>query len=79
MRSKTRTVRFITAKHRSITSPWTEGYGGGVKPDGLAEGARTMKFFTNKADISEIRKAREVGILDGVTTNPPLVSKVGRP
>lgn len=38
-----------------------------------------MKFFIDTADISEIRKAREVGILDGVTTNPSLVSKVKRP
>lgn len=38
-----------------------------------------MKFFIDTADINEIRKAREFGILDGVTTNPSLVSKVKRP
>jgi len=38
-----------------------------------------MKFFIDTADIQEIRKARAVGILDGVTTNPSLVSKIGRP
>ncbi len=38
-----------------------------------------MKFFIDTADINEIRKAREVGILDGVTTNPSLVSKIKRP
>ena len=38
-----------------------------------------MKFFIDTADIGEIRRAREVGILDGVTTNPSLVSKVRRP
>jgi len=38
-----------------------------------------MKFFIDTANIGEIRKARDLGILDGVTTNPSLVSKVGRP
>ena len=38
-----------------------------------------MKFFIDTADIEEIRQARDLGILDGVTTNPSLVSKVGRP
>jgi transaldolase len=38
-----------------------------------------MKFFIDTADIKEIRRAKEVGILDGVTTNPSLVSKIGRP
>lgn len=38
-----------------------------------------MKFFIDTADIIEIQKARELGILDGVTTNPSLVSKIGRP
>lgn len=38
-----------------------------------------MKFFIDTADINEIRKAREFGILDGVTTNPSLVSRVKRP
>ncbi|TFH42712.1 MAG: fructose-6-phosphate aldolase [Chrysiogenales bacterium] len=38
-----------------------------------------MKFFIDTADISEIRRAKEAGILDGVTTNPTLVAKTGRP
>ncbi len=38
-----------------------------------------MKFFIDTADINEIRKAKQMGILDGVTTNPSLVSKVKRP
>jgi len=38
-----------------------------------------MKFFIDTADIQEIKMARELGILDGVTTNPSLVSKIGRP
>jgi len=35
-----------------------------------------MKFFIDTADIDEIREANSLGILDGVTTNPTLISKV---
>jgi len=38
-----------------------------------------MKFFVDTADISEIRELAAVGILDGVTTNPSLIAKTGRP
>jgi transaldolase len=38
-----------------------------------------MKFFIDSADIQEIRKANERGWVDGVTTNPSLVAKIGRP
>ncbi|MCG1666719.1 MAG: fructose-6-phosphate aldolase [Thermoplasmata archaeon] len=34
-----------------------------------------MKIFLDTANIDEIRKALELGILDGVTTNPTLISK----
>ena len=37
-----------------------------------------MKFFIDTANIEEIRKAASWGILDGVTTNPSLVSKEGK-
>jgi transaldolase len=37
-----------------------------------------MKFFIDTADVGEIRKAAEMGVLDGVTTNPSLVAKTGR-
>ena len=37
-----------------------------------------MKFFIDTADVAEIREANELGILDGVTTNPSLVAKSGR-
>jgi transaldolase len=37
-----------------------------------------MKFFIDTANIGEIKKANELGMLDGVTTNPSLVSKEGR-
>jgi transaldolase len=37
-----------------------------------------MKFFIDTANVEEIKKAAEMGLLDGVTTNPSLVSKEGR-
>ncbi len=37
-----------------------------------------MKFFIDTANVAEIRKAWEVGVIDGVTTNPSLMSKENR-
>lgn len=37
-----------------------------------------MKFFIDTANIEEIKEAASLGILDGVTTNPSLVSKEGK-
>ena len=34
-----------------------------------------MKFFIDTANLSEIKKAWDAGIIDGVTTNPSLISK----
>jgi len=36
-----------------------------------------MKFFIDTANLNEIKEAASFGILDGVTTNPSLVSKEG--
>src|SRR3989304_201189 len=41
--------------------------------------AKEMKFFIDTADVKEIREAHSLGILDGVTTNPSLIAKTGRP
>ena len=38
-----------------------------------------MKFFVDTAEISEIRELADTGLLDGVTTNPSLASKSGKP
>ena len=38
-----------------------------------------MQFFLDTAIIDEIREAVEWGVVDGVTTNPSLVAKAGRP
>lgn len=37
-----------------------------------------MKFFIDTANVDEIRKANELGVIDGVTTNPSLIAKEGR-
>lgn len=37
-----------------------------------------MKFFIDTADVQEIREAHELGLVDGVTTNPSLIAKSGR-
>lgn len=38
-----------------------------------------MKIFLDTAELKEIREAAELGILDGVTTNPSLIAKAGKP
>ena len=37
-----------------------------------------MKFFVDTAEIDEIRELNELGMVDGVTTNPSLIRKSGR-
>ena len=37
-----------------------------------------MKFFIDTANVEEIVRAKELGMVDGVTTNPSLVAKEGR-
>ncbi|MCA0278011.1 MAG: fructose-6-phosphate aldolase [Proteobacteria bacterium] len=37
-----------------------------------------MKFFVDTADVKDIRELNELGLLDGVTTNPSLILKSGR-
>jgi transaldolase len=36
-----------------------------------------MKFFIDTANLNEIREATELGLIDGVTTNPSLIAKEG--
>ena len=38
-----------------------------------------MKFFLDTANLDELRKGAEWGIVDGVTTNPSLIAKEGKP
>ncbi len=37
-----------------------------------------MKFFIDTANVEEIKKANEMGVICGVTTNPSLIAKEGR-
>lgn len=37
-----------------------------------------MKFFVDTADVKDIRELNDLGLLDGVTTNPSLILKAGR-
>ena len=36
-----------------------------------------MKFFIDTANLDQIREAKDLGVLDGVTTNPSLMAKEG--
>ncbi len=36
-----------------------------------------MKFFIDTANLAQIKEAHDLGILDGVTTNPSLMAKEG--
>jgi transaldolase len=38
-----------------------------------------VKIFLDTANLDELKKAAEWGIVDGVTTNPSLIAKEGRP
>lgn len=38
-----------------------------------------MKIFIDSADLDEIREANSMGLVDGVTTNPTLIAKTGKP
>ena len=37
-----------------------------------------MKFFLDTANVEEIKRINELGLVDGVTTNPTIISKEGR-
>ncbi|WP_437743536.1 fructose-6-phosphate aldolase [Sorangium sp. So ce1504] len=38
-----------------------------------------MKVFIDSGDIAEIKEAQSMGVIDGVTTNPSLLAKAGKP
>src|SRR3569623_1988721 len=37
-----------------------------------------MKFFADTAEVNDIKELHELGLLDGITTNPSLIAKSGR-
>ncbi len=38
-----------------------------------------MEIFLDSADLNEIRDVADMGVIDGITTNPSLIAKTGRP
>lgn len=44
----------------------------------MSKGGLTMKIFLDTANIDEIREGVELGVIDGVTTNPSLIAREGR-
>lgn len=50
-----------------------------LDPRRRATFTKVMEIFIDTADIDEIRDAAAMGVIDGVTTNPSLVAKTGRP
>lgn len=38
-----------------------------------------MKFFLDSADLAEIEALHDIGLVDGITTNPSIIAKSGRP
>src|SRR5690606_4928262 len=63
-----------TIKNRKALYP--AGNGLKFKNNGT-DGQKIMKFFIDTASLSEIKEANEMGLIDGVTTNPSLVAKEG--
>ena len=43
----------------------------------LIKNRTTMKFFIDTANLDQIKEAKDLGVLDGVTTNPSLMAKEG--
>jgi len=37
-----------------------------------------MKFFVDSADLDQIAELNDIGLVDGVTTNPSIIAKSGR-
>ena len=37
-----------------------------------------MKFFVDTAELDQIKELHDLGMVDGVTTNPSLIAKSGR-
>ena len=46
-------------------------------PEATMLGRECMKFFIDTASLAQIKEAQDLGVLDGVTTNPSLMAKEG--
>src|ERR1700727_337113 len=69
----------------AFTSAATERYGFATNPlSGLFQGegmipSVDMKIFIDSGETKDIKEAHDMGLIDGVTTNPTLASKSGKP
>src|SRR5476649_1904750 len=77
---------FSTDAGRAASTPSPCGWGAesleivATRQSGLlAIGVFYMKFFVDTADVADIKDFAASGLLDGVTTNPSLILKSGRP
>src|SRR5690606_22202834 len=70
-------MRRLSIKFVKVT--FTVGQNFLTLPIGLSSGITTihMKFFIDTANLGQIREAQDLGVLDGVTTNPSLMAKEG--
>ncbi len=69
------------SRMKAATIAWA-GERGGTRT--TLQGSQTreewkVKLFIDTADVEEIRKAMAMGLIDGVTTNPTLISRTGKP
>src|SRR6188508_755879 len=55
------------------TRPWPR------RPGSRVQSEANMKIFIDSGDIGEIKEAAQMGAIDGVTTNPSLLAKAGKP
>jgi transaldolase len=68
----TPTRQVIAPAHTALDRPECQG-----PLSGLPE--KPMQIFIDSADLNEIRDCAAMGVIDGVTTNPSLIAKAGRP
>ena len=62
-------------RYEPYTRPFKYKY---INTNTLERKGSTMKFFIDTANVEDIRKANDMGIICGVTTNPSLIAKEGR-
>lgn len=62
-------------RYESYTRPFKYRY---KNTNTVERKGSTMKFFIDTANVEDIRKANDMGVICGVTTNPSLIAKEGR-
>lgn len=62
-------------RYESYTRPFKYRY---KNTNTVERKGSTMRFFIDTANVEDIRKANDMGVICGVTTNPSLIAKEGR-